>query len=273
MRRRWLALAGAVPLLVLVGLLVWQQRTLGTAAVLFAGTEEDADCAILLSDGACAVIDAGEEQDGPHIVELLEAQGVDRIDCLLLTHPDKDHVGGAALLLDRFPVGRLVTPAYDREDKRRYWDLLAQAEALGIPVEQPQQAAGLSCGDWDLQLLPPREAHYKKSNNYSLAISARHGEVTVFLAGDAENKRIGELLDLPLPREVDLYKVAHHGRDSQKGPALIRKLSPVIAVVPAREPEPETRQALEAAGAVIYSTVGQDLCFHSDGHRLTLQQP
>ena len=57
-----------------------------------------ADCAILLSQDTCVMIDTGEEQDAEHILTLLEQEQVEKIDCLILTHPDKDHIGGLYIL-------------------------------------------------------------------------------------------------------------------------------------------------------------------------------
>lgn len=78
------------------------------AKFLFAGTKEDADCSILLSGDTCVVIDTGEEEDAPHILELLKDNKVEKINCLILTHPDKDHIGGASYLLDQIPVVQVL---------------------------------------------------------------------------------------------------------------------------------------------------------------------
>ena len=60
----------------------------------------DSDCHVIVSpDGRVMVIDAGLQDASEHICEYLHAQGIEEIDALVLTHPHKDHIGGAAALI------------------------------------------------------------------------------------------------------------------------------------------------------------------------------
>ena len=70
----------------------------GKADFFFLQTAEDADCTLLLSDGKSILIDTGEAQDYEAICTLLRQKNLERIDCLILTHPDKDHIGSAQAL-------------------------------------------------------------------------------------------------------------------------------------------------------------------------------
>ena len=213
------------------------------AKILFAGTEDDADCAILLSQDTCVMIDTGEEQDAEHILTLLEQEQVEKIDCLILTHPDKDHIGGAPALMEALSVDRIVVPDYGQE-KESYETLIETAEALGssITVMAPAHSRDLRFGDLSLCIWPPEEAYYEKDNDYSLAV----------------------LLTYSLP-QVDLYKVSYHGRDLTTGARLIGSIRPRYAVVTADAPGSEIEQALRLAGAQVYCTRGQDAVFVSDG--------
>lgn len=67
-----------VILAVLVGvlLLTQNQAVSETAQVYFVGTEDDADCTIITSGEQCLMIDTGEQQDAPHILEVLEELGI-----------------------------------------------------------------------------------------------------------------------------------------------------------------------------------------------------
>lgn len=235
------------------------------AKILFAGTEDDADCAILLSQDTCVMIDTGEEQDAEHILTLLEQEQVEKIDCLILTHPDKDHIGGAPALMEALSVDRIVVPDYGQE-KESYETLIETAEALGssITVMAPAHSRDLRFGDLSLCIWPPEEAYYEKDNDYSLAVLVRHGGVKMFFAGDAQKRRMKELLTYSLPK-VDLYKVSYHGRDLTTGARLIGSIRPRYAVVTADAPGPEIEQALRLAGAQVYCTRGQDAVFVSDG--------
>lgn len=236
------------------------------AKFLFAGTKEDADCSILLSGDTCVVIDTGEEEDAPHILELLKDNKVEKINCLILTHPDKDHIGGASYLLDQIPVVQVLAPYFEGE-KPLYQELLARLEEKRIPVETMPRDRLFTYGDLDIRVFPPEKFHYNKSNDYSLAVLVKHGDIHLFYAGDAEKERLGELLKLDLPA-IDVYKTAHHGRNSKRGVELIEALKPEYAVVTAQEPENEIREAFKENGTQVYTTVNRDVVFVSDGARI-----
>lgn len=237
------------------------------AQVIFVGTQEDADCSVLLSGEACVVIDTGEDKDAVHILEVLQENQVDKIDCLILTHPDKDHIGGAFYLLDHVPVEEVITPCYEGE-KPLYKDLMERLETEHIPTEALSRDRLFTFGALDIRIFPPEDFHYEKSNDYSLAALVKHGDVTLFFAGDAEKERLGELLKLDLP-QVNVYKTAHHGRNSKRGVKLIEELKPEYAVVTAQEPEDEIREAFRVIGTKVLTTVTQDIRFVSDGKKIS----
>ena len=69
-----------------------------TMSIVFVGTKDDADCTIMQikEEGKLKniMIDTGEEQDAKHIIEILEQYQIEELDLLIITHPDKDHIGG-----------------------------------------------------------------------------------------------------------------------------------------------------------------------------------
>ncbi len=231
-----------------------QERSAGLD-VWFFSCSEDADSILLQTEDANIMIDTGVPQDSRALVEKLRTLGVERIDLLILTHPDRDHIGGAAAVLNAFPVDSIMTT--DCEKGSGLQDTLNERlrkENVSVPRETQEAVYGELC----LTIYPPRETAYDNANNYSIAVLASYEGRTFFFAGDARKKRIRELLDEELPA-ADVYKAAHHGRDSGACVDLIEALQPQIAVVTAKEAEKKTTKALQQAGAAVYSTYGQDV--------------
>lgn len=243
----------------------------GEVHVRFLKTADDADCIIINSRERAVMIDTGEEQDGKRMLEALEEQGVAAVDYLILTHPDKDHVGGAALLLDSLPVYHVLMPAYTGEEKKegRFARIQESCEEKGIPVAYPSEELAVSTGYLDLTVYPPQEAFYEKANNYSLAVLASHGEVSMFFTGDALRIRSEELMEIELP-EIDLYKVPHHGRANQATEEMFGKVKPKYAVVTAGSAEDEVKRSCEEQGAQLFLTGEKSWEFISDGKELRL---
>lgn len=263
-------------LVVLCAVAVWRYGAapldIPPASFCFVQTEEDADCAVVRSDGVCIVIDTGEPQDGETLVAHLQEQGVTSVDYLILTHPDKDHVGGASLLWERLSVGEVLVPCYEKADKKRYQAFLHQVSEDGGTVRVVEAPLTLPCGGAEVTIYPPEKQHYQESNDYSLAVLVEHGRVNAFYPGDAEEVRMEELLRQNLPR-VTLYKAARHGRDEKNGIALLDKLRPRYTVVTAKEPEKNTAEALEKIGSTVFSAREQTWCFVSDGRSLHREEP
>lgn len=254
----------------LTGSLFWlrPKGAVQDARVIFMGTEEDADCAILLSRDRCVVIDTGEEEDAEQILSCLKSYGVSRIDLMVLTHPDKDHIGGAPAILDEIEVELVIAPYYAQENER-YVALQDKISSMGVHFLTPSRNREFYYGDLRIRVFPPDDLMYEKDNDYSLITLVEHGKVRMLFMGDAEKKRIQEAGAYRFD-QVELYKVPHHGRDSGAGADLIERLQPKAAVVTAQEAEPEIKAALGGAGAKVYHTVpGNDVVFRSDGSVLT----
>jgi len=229
----------------------------GGLDVWFFACSEDADSILLQTEEADILIDTGVEEDAGELVEKLERLNVDQIDLLILTHPDQDHIGGAAALLEAFPVGMVLETSCEKgSELQDDLDLLLEREQ----VELPGRRTSFAFGELELEVYPPHKQHYDNANNYSIAVLARYEGKQFFFAGDAKKKRIRELLEEDLPG-VDVYKVSHHGRDNGASRDLILALQPAYAVVTAKEPEEKTADALRDVGAVVYSTYEKDVHF------------
>lgn len=238
------------------------------AKITFISTQEDADCVVIQQDEDVILIDTGEAADGPHIADVLHEQGVQKISCLILTHMDKDHMGGAFTILNTFEVKQIIVPYYAKENAL-YEKLVDEINGLNIPLTIPALSKRYFFGNMCFTVYPPLEANYSSDNNYSLGILLTHQDVKLFFAGDAEKKRTEELLKMNLPN-VDLYKVAHHGRANLLSRDLVEALSPTWALITAETADSAVVEALEEQNSKILYRTMQDYLFVSDGETLTL---
>ena len=71
-----------------------------------------ADALVLQQGGHTVLIDTGEKDDGDKIVRFLKNQGIHAVDLLVITHFDKDHVGGAVNVLKHLDVNSILMPEY-----------------------------------------------------------------------------------------------------------------------------------------------------------------
>jgi competence protein ComEC len=171
--------------------------------------------------------DAGERV----VVPALRRMGVRRIEALLLTHPHRDHVGGALALVEAMPIGIVLDPA-EPFGERGYLDLLAELDARRLRW-QPVAAGQSWCldgvsfrilhpgGDW-----PGRGTDL---NEDSVVLEVRFGSFAALLTGDAGLP--AEVAYLPQAEAIDLLKVGHHGSRGATGERLLAELAPAVAVI------------------------------------------
>lgn len=202
------------------------------------------------------LVDAGPPPRGDWpapVNQALEWEGRARVNALLLTHLDRDHVGGAASLLARHAVGSLWLRESALEDEKA-GEILAAAWRHRVPVRLLEAGAptGLRC--W----LPPFTERNESSPFCHASLAGGHD---VWLTGDA-----GEAAEIwllatasPLPR-AEAVKLGHHGSKGSSIPAFLRATGATTAFVSAGRknryghPAPETLARAQATGMEIRRT-------------------
>ncbi|HMO65899.1 MAG TPA: hypothetical protein PKE47_11885, partial [Verrucomicrobiota bacterium] len=215
--------------------------------------------------GPRLLVDSGDEASVHAVTKpLLMAQGVNRLPRLALTHGDIRHVGGADVVLRRFPPAEIVVPA--PEFRSPAWRAaLAAAEARGGPARWG--AAGDAAGAWRVRH-PPAVPRAARADDASLVLT---GEVDgLRLALVADLSRAGEEVWLAAgavpPADVLVTGVAE-GR--ALSPALLRALHPRLIVV-ADAAQPATARAPAEARAD-FAAAGAPVIFLSDAGAVRLR--
>jgi competence protein ComEC len=213
------------------------------------------DAILVRSQDAIALIDTGP--DPAALDACLRSLSVDRIDLLVLTHFDADHVGGAAVLEGRVDTV-LHGPPADDADARVLDDLARAGAAL--------RAAGAgdrgALGEASWRVLWPRKGSvaFPSGNDASVVTEFAGGGVprALFLGDLSAVPQRALFRGTPLTR-YDVVKVAHHGSADQE-PALYEALQPSVALITVGagndygHPRRETLEMLSALGAHVYRT-------------------
>lgn len=216
-----------------------------------------ADAHLIYNSKAAVLIDCGEKGFGKEIVSYLNAQGIRELDMLIITHFDKDHVGGAAKVLKEIPVKRVIQTYCIKQSKE--YDSYAQAVSeLGITPETPRQRISVLIGGGELTVCPPLREVYQDSpsNNASLITILRYGSCSMLFAADAEDTRLGEFLNTEAGH-YDYVKMPYHGHYQTRLKPFLAAVTPQIAVITCSDEEPEdaqTMKLLAEAGAAVYLT-------------------
>lgn len=233
--------------------------------------------AILIETGNTnLLIDAGYDNTSRAILDYLDQQEKSSLDYMVITHFDKDHVGGADRVLEALTVDRILQPDYE-SDSGQY---LEYQEALAIAGQQPELVTDtriLSFDGVECLIYPPQKQEYKEEDNdFSLVISMTYKEQRFLFAGDSEKERLDELLSQSeFELRHDLLKVPHHGRKEKNSEEFLEAVSPEAAIITCSEEEPgddKVRKILKQAGAQIFLTSEGTVTCVSDGERMSISQ-
>ena len=161
------------------------------------------------------------------LLPLLQALGERRIDLLMLSHRDSDHVGGAAALLARLPVGALSSSL------ERGHPLLAGA----VPHQRCLAGQRWQWDGVDFELLHPGEDSYAaggRPNTVSCVLRVSAAQGSALLTGDIERaQELALVAARAAALRSDVLLVPHHGSKTSSSPGFIDAVAPRVAVVQA----------------------------------------
>ena len=248
----------------------------------------DSDAILLRLDEVVILMDTGEADDYPIISQKLTEYGITTIDYLIISHYDNDHIGTVSQVLQSYTVKEMYMPDYVR-DSRLYRHMMATLEVMpAVQVHRPTEDVRIDLPYGCLWINPTAlyepgvtlgsdDAHALEENNYSLITSVYFGDVSILLAGDAEQDRITEFMEL-VGSELayDVIKIPHHGGyDKALGNLLRENVGARYCMVHVGSQglvDASLVTAMRTSGAAAKFTYDGDIAFATDGVSMTVEQ-
>jgi competence protein ComEC len=173
--------------------------------------------------------DAGRDRVVPYLLR----HGVRRLDVMILTHPDGDHMGGAAAVLDAFDTALVIDPGL-AAGKPLFIDLLAAAGKAGQRWVAGNADVAFEMDGVRFQLLYPLPGYDSSlpTNDLSVVFRVEYGSFSALFMADA-TIAVEELLVRRHGSALrsSLLKVGHHGSTTSTGDVLLRTVRPEVALI------------------------------------------
>ena len=232
----------------------------GAEMTLFSVNVGKADAHLLHHGDTLYLIDAGTAASYGQLSAALKTLGVTHLDGVIVTHTDKDHVGGLmALATSAIEIDAWYASAYFTGVKEKKHPAVLAAKVRGQSVNWLQSGDSLPLGEGVLKVLAPIEASDEENDN-SLVLLADTPDGRMLFMGDAELMAERRLMTAhKLPR-CEVLKVGHHGADDATSDLLLATVQPSLAVIStsteerAETPGMGTLRSLLKAGAEIAVT-------------------
>ena len=215
---------------------------------------------VLTSKGRFALVDCGSSNRwmdaGTIAGQNLLGMGCRRLDALILTHYDSDHVNGIETLLARLRVKTLYVPEA-LDDNGNAADVLALAERYRVPVRTIRERTAMGFGLGQLALFPPVGA--AGSNDLGLSVLASAGDADLLITGDMGQDAERLLIRRYAIPDLEAYIAGHHGSKYATSDELLSTLTPETVCISVGansygHPAPETLQRLSEHHCAVYRT-------------------
>lgn len=231
------------------------------------------DSALIQCDGHYLMIDGGPADASSTIYTILQNKGIKKIDYMIATHSDADHIGGLSGALNYAKVGKCYS-LITSHDTKTFKNLLKYLGKQDIALTVPSADEKFKLGSALVELIGPIYSS-EEANNNSIIVKITYGENSFIFMGDAEEEEEASLLSSEKDLSSDVIKIGHHGSSNSTSDALLREVNPVFAVISVGKnsyghPTKKILKKLEKSYITVYRTDLQgDIICSSDGTNIS----
>ena len=233
-----------------------------------------ADAIILEKNGKYMMIDTGEESLSDDILNYFKENNIDRLEYLIITHFDKDHVGSASEIINNIEIGEVIQSNYPKESIY-YTNYLNSLNSKSITPKTISGNYEITLEDLKITINGPDKIYdSNESNNSSLIISVKYNNNNFLFAGDAQNARLKDFIATN-NEEYDFLKVPYHGHYLKRLEELIENRNIKYAVITSSNKEmedEETKEVLENNNIKYYLTRDGRITILSNGEDIIIKQ-
>lgn len=231
-------------------------------------------------DGTDMIIDGG-----PSNIVLSELGAVmpwydKKIDVMVITNPDKDHIAGLIDVLDRFEVKVVIEPG-TTNDTATYKTLEQKIKEEGATHLLAYEGLDIKLGEeanFEF-LFPDRDVSMWERNDGSAVGILNYGETSFLFMGDSTILTEALILEKNSEKisNVNVLKAGHHGSKTSTGSAFLEVVSPDFVIISAGEnnsyghPSPETIERINEVGSAILTTYEGRVEIESDGNNIFIK--
>jgi len=207
---------------------------------------------------------AGERSMGELvIVPYLQREGIRRLDLVVSTHPDSDHLGGLKDVVESVETGLVVLPklAELKETASAYGPFGETLQTRRIPYQTVSRGDRILLEEGiELLVLNPGNRPTGEDNDNSIVLKITYGTTSYLLTGDIEEKAMEEILSSGMDIKAQVFKFPHHGSRGSLEPQFLEQVNPELVVIPVGvgnnfgHPAPEVLDFFQRQGAPVYRT-------------------
>ena len=258
----------------------------GTLEVHYINVGQSVSTLIVGPTGETMLVDTGHYQDdGEYVLDYLQAHDIDRIDYMVVSHNDADHIGGNAAIIDYYEteadgVGAVYDPGI-AASTQTYGEYLDAVEEHDVTLYETRAGDSIPFETVTVDVMGPPEPYIEGEarNENSIVLKLTHGQTSFLLTGDAEDDQEAQLVDEYGDKlNSTVMKAGHLGSSSSNSGELLDAVNPQRVVISSAydsqygHPTEEVLQRLADRSIPAYWTATHgDIVLVSDGQSVSIR--
>lgn len=233
-----------------------------------------ADAILISKNNKYILLDTGEESLSDDILKYFESNNITKLEYLIITHFDKDHVGSASTIIDNIEIGE-VLQSNSPKDSTYYTNYLNSLSNKEITPTTVSGDYKLSFEDLTIVVSGPETIYENsESNNSSLIVKVNYNDTSFLFMGDSENARIKDYLTTN-NETYNFLKIPYHGNYLKRLDDLLDVVKPSYAVMTCSSSEgceEKTLEVLNNYNINYYMTKNGAISVLSNGKNIIIKQ-
>ncbi|WP_058364958.1 lamin tail domain-containing protein [Haloparvum sedimenti] len=258
----------------------------GSLEVHYINVGQSVSTLIVGPEGETMLVDTGHyNDDGEYVLRYLQRHDITRIDHLVTSHNDADHIGGNAAVIEYYEteaegIGAVYDPGI-ASSSQTYAEYLDAVEEHDVTLYETRERDAIPFGDVDVDVLGPPDPYLENEarNENSIVLKLTHGETSFLLTGDAEDDQEEYLIDTyGTELRSTVLKAGHHGSASSSSEPFLGAVQPRAVVVSSAydsqygHPHEEVLERLSERSLPTYWTATHgDIVLVSDGNGVSVR--
>lgn len=234
----------------------------------------EADSILVKDKDEFSLIDTGNNEDGPKLVNYFKELGITKFKYLIGTHPHEDHIGGMDDIIREFDVEHIYMPDVQTEYKT-YTEIFDLVKSKNMTIETPKIDSTFTMNDSIFNVLWISNSE-EEINDDSIVLKLNYKNTSYIFTGDATKNVELKILDKDL--KCDVLKLGHHGSSDASSAQFLDKTKPLYGIISVGKdneyghPHDITLKKLNYLNTKIYRTdLDGTIVLTSDGENIMVE--
>lgn len=227
-------------------------------------------------NGKSMLIDGGTKSKGDTVVSFIKSQGITKLDYVVATHPDADHIGGLIKVLEsNIKIGTFMDSG-KVHTSNTYKDMLTLIRNKNINFKIPTDGEKIAFDNLNLQVLNVGTTN-SDNNDASIVLKLAYNNISFLLTGDADTGKESEMMSKYNVKST-ILKAGHHGSDTSSSADFIKAVKPEVTILSYGKnnqyghPHKAVMDRLKLYKSSIYHTLSGTITVKTNGTSYTVSQ-